>query len=73
MNTNIEYRIYAGKDFDNADVDHLTFRECKTLLKNPTSDILLIEKVKRFWEVDGTLVNEEIVSVLYEKQINNNQ
>lgn len=58
MESNIEYRIYRGENMDSADVDFITLKEVRQLLINPEPDILLIEKVKRFWESDGNLVNE---------------
>lgn len=55
----IKYRIYRGED-----VDHE-----KRMPKVISEEIDLIEKVVRYWEDDGKLVNEE-TSTTYEKNIN---
>ena len=64
MRKSVEYRVYFG-----ADVDHVTWREAKKLIANPPEDLILLERVTRFWDPDAyhNLVREQ-AQTLYERR-----
>ena len=64
MRKRIEYSIHS----QDGDVNHISWQEVKELLKNPSRDIVLVERVTRWWADDGELVKQE-EEVLFQKEV----
>ena len=65
MKKYIEYKV----SYTNDSIDHVSWQRAKKLVSSPSEDIVLIERVTRWWEDDGELVDEEF-EILYEKKEN---
>ena len=61
-----EYAVHRGESLEEADVDHVTWRQARQLVANPDADILLIERVTRWWHDDGACIDEQD-ETLYER------
>jgi hypothetical protein len=48
-----EYLVHYGEDRDTADVVHVTLKEARYLIARKPSDLLLVEKVVRYYDRDG--------------------